>query len=38
MMVGISVIGAIADPLEGLLAIAAQIGLYTYIVDVHLYR
>ena len=37
-MAWICVIGVIADPLGGLLAIAAQIGLYTSIVNVYQYR
>ncbi len=38
IMAGICVIGVIADPLGGLLAIAAQIGLYTSLANVYLYR
>jgi hypothetical protein len=37
-MAGICVIGVIGDPLGGLLAIAAQIGLYTSIVNIYLHR
>lgn len=38
IMAGICVIGVIADPLGGLLAIAAQIGLYTSLANVYLLR
>lgn len=37
-MAGICVIGVIGDPLGGLLAIAAQIGLYTSIANIYLHR
>ncbi|MFC1754609.1 hypothetical protein ACFL96_14630 [Thermoproteota archaeon] len=36
IMAGICVIGLIADPLGGLFAIAAQIGLYTSLVNIYL--
>ncbi len=38
VMGGLCLIGIIADPLGGLLAIAAQIGLYTSLANVYLYR
>jgi len=38
LMAGICIIGVIADPLGGLLAIAAQIGLYTSLANVYLIR
>ena len=38
IMTSICLIGMIADPLGGLLAIAAQIGLYTSIVNIYLYH
>lgn len=38
IMAGLSVIGIIADPLGGLLAIAAQIELYTSLINIYLLR
>ena len=36
IMAGICLIEVVADPLGGLLAIAAQIGLYTSVVNIYL--
>lgn len=38
IMAGICLIGVIADPLGGLLAIAAQIGLYVCMANIYIYR